>query len=175
MSATTSLLLLKQADASKTGQRAEGKIGYVVLADGPKSDLFIKLTRNDGGGYFSNETVPIDKIEACLAGTKPDAPFPSKVFAPAFAGRSSNNAGFLAAVLRAEGLISASPEAVHQHKRAGDIATWKKAMLALPGKPYADPAKAAEAAVDPKKAAPAKTDAPARAKAVAAPQTPKAS
>lgn len=126
--------LLKDGTAPKLGARAEGSIDYNVLADKERQLLFIAITGNKGGGYFSKEHVDISKIEACLDTTAPAKPFPSKTFKEAFVGRSSNNAGFLVAVLRHEGLLAAAPEAETQHVRSGDWSAWKNAMLAEAGK-----------------------------------------
>jgi hypothetical protein len=53
----------------------------------------------------------------------------------AFAGRSSNNAGFLAAILRAEGLLALAPDTEGRHVISGDWAAWKASVLAEPGQP----------------------------------------
>lgn len=129
-----SFWLLKDSTASKLGARAEGSIYYNVLADNERQLLFIAITGNKGGGYFSKEHVDISMIETCLDRTASAKPFPSKTFKEAFVGRSSNNAGFLAAVLRHEGLLAAAPEAETLHVRSGDWPAWKKAMLAEAGK-----------------------------------------
>jgi hypothetical protein len=129
-----SFWLLKESTAPKVGARAEGSINYNVLADNERQQLFIAITGNKGGGYFSKEHVDISKIEACLDTAAAAKPFPSKTFKEAFVGRSSNNAGFLVAVLRHEGLLAAAPEAETQHVRSGDWTAWKKAMLAEAGK-----------------------------------------
>lgn len=128
-----SFWLLKEGTAPKLGARAEGGISYHVLADNDHQHLFIAITGNESGGYFSREQVPFDKIEACLDTSQSAKPFPSKAFKEAFTGRSSNNAGFLVAVLRSEGLLAAAPEAETQHVRFGDWSAWKKTMLAEVG------------------------------------------
>ena len=129
-----SFWLLKNSTAPKLGARAEGSINYNVLADNERQLLFIAITGNKGGGYFSKEHVDISKIEACLDTTASAKPFPSKTFKEAFVGRSSNSAGSLVAVLRHEGLLALAPEAEAQHVRSGDWPAWKKAMLAEVGK-----------------------------------------
>lgn len=129
-----SFWLLKDGTAPKLGARAEGSINYNVLADNERQLLFIAITGNKGGGYFSKEHVDISKIEACLDTSTSAKPFPSKTFKEAFVGRSSNNAGFLVAVLRHEGLLAGAPEAETQHVRSGDWTAWKNAMLAEAGK-----------------------------------------
>ncbi|MYM96491.1 hypothetical protein [Duganella vulcania] len=125
-----SFWLLKEGIAPKLSARSEGSIGYNVLADIDRQQLFIAITSNRGGGYFSKERVGFTKIEACLDTSLPAKPFPSKTFKQAFVGRSSNNAGFLTTALRNEGLITAAPEAETQHVWSA----WKKAMFAEPGK-----------------------------------------
>lgn len=131
---TRSFWQVKEGSAPKLGARAEGSINYNILADNERQRLFIAVTGNKGGGYFSKERVDITKIEACLNTGTSGTPFPSKTFKEAFDGRSSNNAGFLVAVLRHEGLLAAAPEAETQHVRTGDWSAWKKAMLAEAGK-----------------------------------------
>jgi hypothetical protein len=128
-----SFWLLKEGTAPKLGARAEGSISYNVLADQERQQLFIALTSNKGGGYFSKEHVKISKIKACLDPSSSAKPSPSKNFKEAFVSRSSNNPGFLAAVLRHEGLLAAAPEADTQHVQSGDWAAWIKAMLAEAG------------------------------------------
>jgi hypothetical protein len=88
---------------------------------------------NEGGGYFSKEVVALGSVEACLAAHPQDQPFPSKLLQTAFTGRSSNNAGFLAAILRAEGLLALAPDTEGRHVKSGDWAAWKASMLAEPG------------------------------------------
>lgn len=125
--------LLKEGTAPKLGARAEGSISYNVLACKERRQLFIAITGNKGRGYFSKEHVNISKIEACLDSSSSAKPSPSKTFKEAFVSRSSNNPGFLAAVLRHEGLLAAAPEADTQHVQSGDWAAWIKAMLAGAG------------------------------------------
>ena len=134
-------LSLKIAKARKTSQRATGEITYRVLCDDKREQLFIAIVGNDGGGYFSKEIVPFERVERCLAPHVDGTPLPAKILRDAFVGKSVNNAGFLAAILRAEGLLSSVPDAAHQHQLAGNWADWKEAMLCADGEPYVPPAK----------------------------------
>jgi hypothetical protein len=122
--------LLDAGTAKKLGLRSTGSLSYQVLADHDCTNLFIALTQNDGGGYFSKERVNILAIEACLAAHKAGAPFPSKALKAAYKSRSSNNAGFLTATLRALGLTAAAPNADSKHIVAGDWDAWRKKMVA---------------------------------------------
>ena len=136
----SSFWVLKDATAPKLGARAEGGIRYQVFADTDRQHLYIAITGNESGGYFSRERVPFDKIETCLDAIQPGKPFPSKTFKETFIGRSSNNAGFLTTILRKEGLLAAAPDSTTQHVRHGDTAVWKKTMLSEKGKLFASTA-----------------------------------
>ncbi|MNG19765.1 hypothetical protein D3C84_1039580 [compost metagenome] len=54
---------------------------------------------------------------------------------PVFVGRSSNNAPFLAAALLAEKLLGRDGKLESKLRVIGDATNWKKAVLALKGKP----------------------------------------
>lgn len=127
---------IKTSTAAKTGERANGVIGYRVLTDSNKSDVYIRIESNDGSGYFSRELIPFSKIEACLLGMESCQSLPAKTFRPAFIGKSSNNAGFLAAILRAEGLMAADMSKGYSHRVSADWSKWKSDMLALPAIPF---------------------------------------
>ena len=138
---TLNYVSLKLATACKTSQRAVGEITYRVLCDEQRERLFITIVSNNGGGYFSKEVVPFDGVERCLAAYTEGKSLPAKVLRTAFVGKSVNNAGFLAAILRAEGLLAGVPDAVHQHQIAGDWTDWKETMLCADGEPYVPPTK----------------------------------
>lgn len=131
--ATTSYWRLKLATANKLGKRAEGSIHYQIVTDINRHDLLISITGNDSGGYFSRELVPFPKVEACLAKCEAGKAFPSKALKDAFVGLSSNNAGFLAAILRSEGLLGAALDTESKHIAIGNVEGWKTALLAEPG------------------------------------------
>jgi len=121
--------VLKAGIAKKAGMRAEGEIGYQLLIN--DGALYVRLVSNNRGGYFSRECIPFSRIADCLAATSStDRAIPSKAFRTAFVGKSANNAGFLAAVLREEGLIAAAPENVLLHRVCDDWRAWHQAVLA---------------------------------------------
>lgn len=146
---TTPAFIVKQATAAKTGPRSGGDIGYQVLTNETRTELLLMIVSNAGGGYFSSELVPLVKVLDCLKGIKPMQPFPAKTFKSAFKGKSANNPGFMAAILRAEGLLKPAPENIAQHIQAGDWKAWGEQLLAQEGTPYVPPpAKAAGAAAN---------------------------
>lgn len=136
---TLTYLKLKTADAQKLGRNG-GSIAYMILTDTDRQQLFISITGNDSGGYYSNEIARFDGIESCLPDDRA-APFPAKALTKAFVSRSSNQPSFCAALLRAEGLTAPVDGKPHLHQIAGDWTAWKATMLALPGEAYVPPAK----------------------------------
>ena len=130
-STTDAYLSLKLGKAVKTGSRSQGYIHYRILSDPAQQHLYMTIVGNDGGGCYSKEIVPFDKVEQCLQGIEAGKPIASKLFQPAFIGRSANNAGFLAAILRAEQLLAPAPDAMHQHSVKPDWLAWKTAVLAM--------------------------------------------
>lgn len=127
--------LLKTGTAKKLGKQADGGISYEILTDSKRLEPLVKIIGNDGGGYFSKETLSFKDIEACIGHHPQGQALPSKLLQAAFTGRSSNNAGFLAAILRAEGLLALAPDTEGRHIVSGDWAGWKASLLAEPGQP----------------------------------------
>jgi hypothetical protein len=145
-----SFLLLRTGTAKKLGKQSEGGISYRILSDADRKSLCLSITGNDSGGYFSREIVPFSKVEACVAKHEQEKSFPSRVFkVGVFTGRSSNDPGFLCAIMRAEKLLAAAPDVESQHVVAGDWTAWKKSLLSETGTPIeADGARQAEKQVE---------------------------
>jgi hypothetical protein len=122
-------LSLKTAKANKIGQRSQGDIHYQILTDPSHQQLYLFITGNDEDGYYSKEVVPFEKVEQCLQGIKPNSPLSSQLFKQAFIGQSSNNAAFLAAILRNEKLIQPVVDAVRKHSLQPGWDSWKAALL----------------------------------------------
>jgi hypothetical protein len=131
--AKTSYWLLKDGKCKKLSKYSEGGIKYQLLASDDRVHLYIRITENEGGGYYSKEVVNFDRIEECLSKCDPEKPFPSKALKDSFQGLSANNSGFMAAILREEGLLDAAKEPDSQHMLSADIAAWKKASLSSQG------------------------------------------
>lgn len=131
-------LSLKTATAEKIG-KVPNTIGYRILCDEAKQQLFITITGNSDGGHFSNEIIPFSNIEKCKEGVAIGAYVPSKMFFPAFVSRSNNNCGFLAAILRSEELLAPVVDAVRKHVLQPNWDTWKELMLEEAGTPWEPP------------------------------------
>lgn len=67
--------------------------------------LYIRISTNSGGGFFSAEWVAYESIQATLASHPADKSVTSTAFIPLFQGKSTNTPGFLLAVLVNEGLL----------------------------------------------------------------------
>lgn len=135
-------LALKTDTAQKLGRNGGG-ITYKALTDPEHQELFLTIVGNDGGGYYSREVVAFDAVEACLPADRA-LPLAAKAFVSAFVGKSSNNPGFMVAILRSEGLLAGVEDKPNLHQVTSDWAAWKAALLALPGEPYVPPAKEAQ-------------------------------
>ena len=124
----TKYLSLKLSKTTKIGLRTEGYIYYRVLSD-QDNRLYFNITGNDDDGYYSKEIIPFDSIEQIVKTIKPNVAISSSLFIPAFVGRSNNNAAFLAAILRAEKLLSPMTDAVKKHTVEVGWDRWQAEML----------------------------------------------
>lgn len=114
------LVILHRASCPKLSARAKGELDYQVGYSPTATDLYIRITSNHSGGYFSKEWVPLSVIQTCLpseldadSGSSDLSSFSASVLVPAFVSKSQNNAGFLAAALLAEGLIAKADDKQH--------------------------------------------------------------
>ena len=121
-------LSLKSSKTTKIGLRTEGYIHYRVLSD-QDNRLYFNITGNDDDGYYSKEIIPFDSVEELVKNIKPNVAISSSLFRPAFVGRSNNNAAFLAAILRAEKLLSPMADAVKKHTVEVGWDRWRTEML----------------------------------------------
>lgn len=126
-------LLIREAAAPKLGSRSQGKITYQVLTDEAREELFLRIARNDGGGYVSDEAVPLNKLRGCINQLASDQPLRSAIFMAAFKGRSTNNPTFAAAVMINEGLLERDPLRPGVLTDVDGWPAWAAAQLATEG------------------------------------------
>lgn len=130
------LLIVKQGKAPKLSIGADGEITYQVALSPDKKLIYVALQDSGSQGYFSREWISADAIIEILEPLQQRAePFVSKVFRPAFVGKSSNNAPFLAAVLLEEKLLGRDEKHETKLRVIGDATAWRKSMQSLKGKP----------------------------------------
>jgi hypothetical protein len=101
-----SIQVLQEATCPTT--TGKSTLGYQIGTD-DAGEIHLKVTRNSGGGYFSEEWVPFPTIQAVLEGWPAEKPITSQALRVLYRGKSANNPGFLSAVLLAEGLLEPVP------------------------------------------------------------------
>ncbi|WP_417316067.1 hypothetical protein [Cycloclasticus pugetii] len=92
-----------------------GEIGYEFSLDNKKS-LHIRITSNSGGGFFSDESIPISDIEHILFSQTDPSRLTSVAFQPLFKGKSVNTPAFLMTALRNEGFVKPIGELKRFHQ-----------------------------------------------------------
>ncbi|AVP84308.1 hypothetical protein [Aeromonas hydrophila] len=100
-------------------------VGYEIGHEPEQAELLIRLTGSSGGGLCSKEWFGLAQVVDLLNEQQPDKAFTSGLFKVIwnFKG-SSNNAGFLAAVLRHLELTKAAPEVRFGHLITGKHTEW---------------------------------------------------
>jgi hypothetical protein len=132
-----------------------GSLKYEIGAD-DASNVAIRLTANSGGGFFNGDWVPFDAVSKILQSPHLQKGLTSTAFVPIYRGKSMNSPSFLAAVLKAEGVIRLQEGKTRQYEVGdleGFLASVSSHTSAIPGKAAAPRGKTSTAA---KKAIPAK-------------------
>ena len=120
--------IIKQSICPPISPSAKGKLTHNISHNDQSKSLHFRVTANTGGGFFSNEWIALDDILACIEAQPTDEPFKALIFRELYVlSRSSNNHGFLAAALRAEGILLAVEKAVYSHT-LGNVAAFTKIM-----------------------------------------------
>jgi hypothetical protein len=115
---TPSITPLRKASCKSLEGR--GKLDYELGTDESES-LHWRISRNSGGGFFSDEWVSFAAIRSALEAWPVEKPMTSFVLRSLFKGKSANNASFLLATLLAEGVVVLI-EGKRRQYTLGDIA-----------------------------------------------------
>jgi hypothetical protein len=116
--------ILSKSTCKPIAPSAQGKLSYHIgCSDGDDSaQLYLRVTANSGGGFFSNEWIALDDILAVIEEQPARQPFKSLVFKRSggyesglYVSQGSNNCGFLSAVLRDVGILKAVPGKPYSH------------------------------------------------------------
>ncbi len=83
----------------------------------------LKIEKNSGGGFFSNEWISFADIQQAFADWPEETPINSMALRPLFLGKSVNTPSFMLAVLTAEKLLEPMPKRKRVH-RATDPAPF---------------------------------------------------
>lgn len=85
----------------------KGTLGYQIGSNA-SSDIFLRVTSNTGGGWFSGEWISLKSISSALDSAP--TPLTSYALQKLFQGKSVNTPAFLFASLKQEGLVDLDPE-----------------------------------------------------------------
>ncbi len=123
--------LLKETKATKLSPKNPGELTYQIAQHPNTKKLFIRILSNGTGGYFSKEWIDVEAMQKVLTEQEKDKPIKSGIFKSLFSGSSSNNAGFCAAVCRAEELLKPAPDSAFLHMLDKPFSEWLKTVEKL--------------------------------------------
>ncbi len=131
-------VILVSGDALLLSPGSTTTVGYEVGHEPDQTELLVRLTGSSGGGLCSKEWFSLNQVIKLLGEQQPDKAFTSGLFKVLwhFKG-SSNNAGFLAAVLRQLELTQAAPEVRFGHLITGKHVEWVEGLKAKLPEPKA--------------------------------------
>ena len=121
--------IIKKSTCPKVSPTAKGELTYHIGHDGKAKALLFRITANPGRGFFSNEWIKLDDIVATIEEHSSET-FKAIIFTPLYVSRSANNHGFLAAALRAEGVLEPVTDKPLSHT-LGNVKTFTAAMAKL--------------------------------------------
>lgn len=116
--------------SKKLSPKTVNHVLYEIALHDVDSELYIRLSDNEGGGLHSKEWIKLDDLFTVLD-DQSDKPFKSTVLKSVFKGSSANNAGFLAACLRGLLLINPTDKSVFLHVLAPEYAQRRAELLSL--------------------------------------------
>jgi hypothetical protein len=82
----------------------------------PDSIVHLRIAKNDGGGFFSDEWIALDDILRVLKDRPKESPVPSHFLTPLLKGKSVNTSAFILAALTHLKLIRPLPKKKRHHE-----------------------------------------------------------
>jgi len=123
--------ILKISTCGKVTLPDDQTLTYNIGYDTSEKTLLVRLTDNDTGGLFSNEWIALDDIVTTIEKRPtPDTSFNARIFTPLYTSASANNAGFIAAALKAENILVPFKDSKRLHDM-GDIKAFTDSMQPL--------------------------------------------
>lgn len=101
------------------------------LGNNDSNSLYWRISKNSGGGFFSNEWISFSAIQSALESWSADTPLTSLALRGLFKGKSANNPSFLLATLLAEGVVKAL-EGKRRQYTLTDIPAFLKSVSKTP-------------------------------------------
>ena len=123
-------ILIENGEADKLSPKSTGKIYFELARYQVDGCNYLRIKGNEGGGLHSREWVSVEKVINTLS-TQAGHPFKSSVLKTCTIGKSSNNASFLAAILRSSEikLIQATEKNTFSHLLVDDFEKLSAALL----------------------------------------------
>lgn len=124
-------ILIEDGKALKLSPKMKNHVFFELGQNSEDQKLYLRMTGNEGGGLHSKLWLPLDGIIELLDSRK-DNVLKSATLKPIFtSSASSNNCGFLAAVLRCKeiGLLTPTNEGVFYHRLHTDYDANKERLL----------------------------------------------
>jgi hypothetical protein len=123
--------ILKIATCGKVSLPDDHTLTYNIGYLAADKTLHLRITDNTTGGLFSPEWVSLAAILSTIE-KRPttDSSFNAKILTHLFTSASANNAGFLAAALKAEGILVPYKESKRLHV-LGDVKAFEKSLQPL--------------------------------------------
>ncbi len=116
----TPIQVLKEAQCKSL--EGSATLHYLVGTN-DAGEIQLKIDKNSGGGFFSNEWISFTAIQQAFTDWPEDTPINSMALRPLFKGKSVNTPSFMLAVLTAEKLLEPMPKRKRVH-RATDPAAF---------------------------------------------------
>ena len=102
--------ILYQGTCPKLTTRGRGDLSYELGIDEVTGDSHVRISANASSGGFSHEWLALGKIRTLLdLKTEQQKPFSAVTMESMFVRRSANNYGYLAAVMKKEGVLTLLP------------------------------------------------------------------
>jgi hypothetical protein len=128
---TVQVDILKISTCGKVTLPDDHTLTYNIGYDIAHKTLLVRITDNVTGGLFSNEWITLDDILTTIEKRPtPETSFNARIFTPLYTSASANNAGFLAAALRAEHILVPFKDSKRLHD-LGDVKTFTDSMQPL--------------------------------------------
>lgn len=108
-SPVSTIRILKKATCPKLSPRGNGELTYHLGYRDEDGQVFLRVTANASSGYFSQEWIALEDIEALMAAENGHG-FKAILFKPLYQQKGANNHGFLGATLKAEGIVEAEEQ-----------------------------------------------------------------
>lgn len=124
--------------ASTKSLEGRGKLDYELGTDADGA-LHWRIAKNSGGGFFSDEWVSFQAIQAALEEWPAERPLTSMALRSLFQGKSVNTPSFLLAALLCEGVVRLLAGKRRQYE-LGDVAAFLKSVQATKA-PHSKPRK----------------------------------